>query len=103
MTKKFGNEWQTRIGETKTIVLQNGQIYFGKEEYANTLVSAKFTGNTVELVFDTFSVSGKLVNGKVKIQHKKEQKTITLNRSEIKTVEFWQNKTIEIDGFTLHY
>ena len=69
MTKKFWNEWQTRIGETKTIVLQNGKIYFGKEEYANTLVSAKFTKNTVE----------------------------------IKTVEFWQNKTIEIDGFTLHY
>ena len=103
MTKKFWNEWQTRIGETKTIVLQNGQIYFGKEEYANTLVSVKFTGNTVELVFDTFYVSGKLVNGKVQRRYNKEQKTITLNRTEIKTVEFWQNKTIEIDGFTLHY
>ena len=103
MTKKFWNEWQTRIGETKTIVLQNGQIHFGKEEYANTLVSAKFTNNTVELVFDTFYVSGKLVNGKVQRRYNKEQKTITLNRAEIKTVEFWQNKTIEIDGFTLHY
>ena len=74
-----------------------------KKSMLTLLFQLKFTNNTVELVFDTFSVSGKLVNGKVKIQHNKEQKTITLNRAEIKTVEFWQNKTIEIDGFTLHY
>ena len=93
MTKKFWNEWQTRIGETKTIVLIHAydKIRFGKEEYKYTLVSAKFIEDTVELVLNTKFITSKSINGNAQRRQKNEQKTITLNRKEIKTVEFWQN------------
>ena len=93
MTKKFWNEWQTRLGETKTIVLIHAydKIRFGKEEYKYTLVSAKFIEDMVELVLNTNFITSKSINGNAQLQQHNEQKTITLNRKEIKTVEFWQN------------
>ena len=93
MTKKFWNEWQTRLGETKTIVLIHAydKIRFGKEEYKYTLVSAKFIEDMVELVLNTNFITSKSINDNAQHQQNNEQKTITLNRKEIKTVEFWQN------------
>ena len=93
MTKKFWNEWQTRIGETKTIVpiYAYDKICFGKEEYKYTLISAKFIEDTVELVLNTNFITSKSINSNAQHQQNNEQKTITLNRKEIKTVEFWQN------------
>ena len=92
MTKKFWNEWQTRIGETKTIVLMHAydKIRFGKEEYKYTLVSAKFIEDTVELVLNTNFITSKSINGNTRHTITR-YKAITLNRKEIKTVEFWQN------------
>lgn len=87
MTKKFWKDWQNRIGETKQIL---GFMPWGEAGGSLVgylpfkIISAKFNGNTVELVLETKSE----VFGKNGNHIHVENKYFTFNRKEISTVEF---------------
>lgn len=90
MTKKFWNDWQNRIGETKAIYgwYENSK---GKEVGGSLIgylpfkiISVKFNGNTVNLVLETKSE----VFGKNGYHIHTENKYFTFNRKDIATVEF---------------
>ena len=87
MTKKFWKDWQNRIGETKQILgfLPWGEVGGSLIGYLPfKIISAKFNGNTVELVLETKSE----VFGKNGYQIHVENKYITLHRNEIASIEF---------------
>ena len=90
MTKKFWNDWQKRVGETKAIYgwYENSK---GREIGGSLIgylpfkiISAKFNGNTVNLVLETKSE----VFDKNGYHIHVENKYFTFNRKEISTVEF---------------
>ena len=87
MTKKFWNDWQKRVGETKQILgfLPWGEAGGSLIGYLPfKIISAKFNGNTVELVLETKSE----VFGKNGYHIHIENKYFTFNRKDIATVEF---------------
>ena len=87
MTKKFWKDWQNRIGETKQILgfLPWGEAGGSLIGYLPfKIISAKFNGNTVELVLETKSE----VFGKNGNHIHVENKYFTFNRKEISTVKF---------------
>jgi len=87
MTKKFWTDWQKRIGETKQILgfLPWGEVGGSLIGYLPfKIISAKFNGNTVELVLETKSE----VFDKNGYHIHVENKYFTLNRKEIATIEF---------------
>jgi len=90
MTKKFWKDWQNRIGETKQIYgwyeNSKGKCVGGSlvGYLPFKILSAKFNGDTVELVLETkYEVFGK--NG---YHIHVENKYLTLHREDISTVEF---------------
>lgn len=87
MTKKFWNDWQNRIGETKQILgfLPWGEAGGSLIGYLPfKIISAKFNGDTVELVLETKSE----VFGKNGYHIHVENKYFTFNRKDIATIEF---------------
>jgi len=87
MTKKFWKDWQNRIGETKQILgfLPWGEAGGSLIGYLPfKIISAKFNGNTVELVLETKSE----VFGKNGNYIHVENKYFILNRKEIASIEF---------------
>ena len=88
MTKKFWNDWQKRVGETKAIYgwYENSK---GREVGGSLIgylpfkiISAKFNKNTVDLVLEETSLNV------ITNRHHVENRYLTLNRKEIATVEF---------------
>lgn len=90
MTKKFWNDWQNRIGETKNIWLFSK--YYGNAFYGlyvlNTddhLIKATFHGDAVDLIIERHKwVFGVNCNDHFHI----ENEYLTLHREEISSIEF---------------
>ena len=91
MTRKFWNDWQKRIADTKKIIGWYEEAC-GKRKGSLIgylpfkILSAKFNNDTVDLVleleFDVVDENG---------WHTRfENKTFTLNRKDIATVEFFK-------------
>ncbi len=91
MTKKFWNDWQKRIGETKNIYLahiitnpNNGCTYYYSvlsNVYGDDkILKTSFHGDTVDLIIERHGWA----NG----HHIVENEYLTLNRVDIETVEF---------------
>lgn len=96
MTKKFWEAWKNRIDETYLIwlyesVIVNGKCHNGwnilNHVYADDkIIKATFKGDTVDLVIKKFSwVIG---GGKNSGHLRSENLYITLDRKNIKTIEF---------------
>lgn len=97
MTKKFWNNWQTRIGETKNIQLfnrfeySNGTIHLSKSygkvlNEKDKLIKAIFHGDAVDLVIERHTT---VFNKKAwKFCGHVENEYITLHRDEIANIEF---------------
>lgn len=91
MTKKFWNNWQKRIGETKKIIGWYEESS-GKRRLGGSLIgywpfkiiSAKFNGDTVDLALEV-ELDVVDENG---WQIRLENKYFTLNRTEIARIEF---------------
>ena len=93
MTKKFWNDWQKRVGETKNIYLfwfhpdgYRRKLYGGVlcELIGDVLLKADFHGDAVDLTIE-------------RRRHKHiENEYITLHREEIASIEF--NKANEGDS-----
>jgi len=89
MTKKFWNNWQNRIGETKNIYL-NHFITNGNKTYYNYILSgvygedkilhATFHGDTVDLIIERHGWG----NGHNIV----ENEYLTLHRIDINSIEF---------------
>lgn len=83
MTKKFWNDWQKRLGETKNIVIKNA--YYGTHRLLypgyDELVKATFKRNYVSITIESIRVN---------FQHQThiEYKTYKFHRTEIVTVLF---------------
>lgn len=85
MTKKFWNDWQKRVGETKEIkgFYICGGIGGSLVGYLPfKIISAKFNGNIVDMVLEETSYNP--ISGR----HHVENRYITLNRKDISTVRF---------------
>ena len=91
MTKKFWNDWQKRVGETENISLNvcifnknNGRYYYHSvlsHLYGDDkILKASFYGDVVDLVIERHGWG----NG----HHTVENEYLTLNRTEIKNIEF---------------
>lgn len=85
MTKKFWKNWQKRIGETRTIWLfyrqENGNPYKGYSHYIDGQIqSVSFNGDEVTITTKiSFPTIGHWVT---------ENRTYTINRNDIKTIDF---------------
>jgi hypothetical protein len=83
MTKKFWNDWQKRLGETKNIVIKNA--YYGTHRLLypgyDELVDATFERNYVSITINSIRVN-------FKRQTHIEHKTYKFHRTEIVTVLF---------------
>jgi hypothetical protein len=84
MTKKFWNDWQKRIGETKEINgFYNGGIGGSLVGYLPfRILSAKFNKDVVDLILEEASYNP--ISGR----HHVENRYVTLNRKYIATVRF---------------
>ena len=85
MTKKFWNDWQKRVGETKEIkgFYIHGGIGGSLVGYLPfRILSAKFTKDVVDLILEETSYNP--INGKDRV----ENRYIKLNRNDIATVRF---------------
>lgn len=87
MTKKFWDNWQKRIGETKKIYVKKEYKYGWHSNliigaFPFTLLSAKFHGDTVDLIIIEYYPNA--------VTHRcnSEKKHLTLKREEISTVKF---------------
>ena len=92
MTKKFWNNWQNRIGETKNIYLNHSITITnkGNRTYYYSILSnvhgedkilkASFNGDTVDLVIERHGWE----NG----HHTVENEYLTLHRTEIESIKF---------------
>ncbi len=90
MTKKFWNDWQMRLGETKSICrwvyydngCQRCQTYrMVGQDKPSKFLSFDFKGDTVEIVYE---VTEQTLDG----HYHSETYRIRLDRTEIVTVEF---------------
>ena len=107
MTKKFWNDWQKRVGETKQVYLAY-MTFFGKignelrysrkllterldDVGCDKIVSVKFNGDTVHFVINRKTLVTDLAsrNG---YRYHAENKNISINRRDIISVEFFENK-----------
>ena len=91
MTKKFWNNWQKRIGETKNIWLFSK--YYGNAFYGHYLlndndriIKTLFHGDKVDLVIERHHTVIDWNTRSLK-QHV-ENEYLTLHRTEIATIEF---------------
>ena len=96
MTKKFWNNWQTRIGETKNIQLfnrfeySNGTIHLSKSYGCvltdkDRLIKASFHGDAGDLVIERHRwIFGINCNDHYHV----ENEYLTLHRNEIASIEF---------------
>jgi len=106
MTKKFWNDWQKRIGETKQVYLSydffgrkmNGRCncrrlltYRLTDDGNDKVISVKFNGDTVSMVIERKTCVTDLSSRRGYHYHS-ENEHITLNREDIITVEFFENK-----------
>ena len=88
MTKKFWNDWQKRVGETKAIYgwyeNSKGKCIGGSlvGYLPFRIISAKFNKNIVELVLEETSLNV------ITNRHHVENRYLTLNRKEIATIYF---------------
>ena len=91
MTKKFWNDWQMRLGETKSICrwvyYDNGcQRYQTSrmvgQDTPNRFLSFDFSGDTVKLEYEVKNLT---LDGR---SYHFENHSIILNRKDIVTVEF---------------
>jgi len=85
MTKKFWNDWQKRVGETKEI--KGFYIYGGigcslVGYLPFRILSAKFDKDVVDLILEETSYNP--ISGR----HHVENRYVTLNRKDIATVRF---------------
>ena len=94
MTKKFWNNWQKRIGETKNIqlfyVYPNGSKRKSYELLNNnagdSLIKADFHGDLVDLIIERHNI---VMNWKTLESHQHiENEYRTLHREDIATIEF---------------
>lgn len=95
MTKKFWNDWQKRIGETKNIYLfwihpdgYRRKRYGGVLSALNgdVLLKANFHGDAVDLTIERHT---EVVDWALLRRHKHiENQYITLHREEIANIEF---------------
>ena len=105
MTKKFWNDWQKRVGETKQIYL----VYesFGKKinklwyargllsyhldgDPSDRIISIKFKGDTIDMVIERQSFVSDLSSRRGYHYHS-ENEYVTLKREDIISVEFFEN------------
>ena len=95
MTKKFWNDWQKRVGETKNIYLfliypdgYRHMRYSGilNECNGDVLLKANFHGDAVDLTIERHT---EVVDWALLRRHKHiENQYITLHREEIANIEF---------------
>lgn len=90
MTKKFWNEWQKRLGETKAICRW---VYYDNgcqrcqthrmvgQDIPNRFLSFDFSGDTVKVEYE---VKNQTLSGSYHF----ENHSIILNRTDIVTIEF---------------
>lgn len=108
MTKKFWNDWQKRIGETKQVYLAY-KSYFGDrienrlsysrdllgyrldKDGCDEIVSVKFDGNSVHFVISRKTLVTDLASRRGYHYHA-ENKEISVNRKDIVSVEFFKKK-----------
>lgn len=108
MTKKFWNDWQKRIGETKQVYLAY-KSYFGNgientlrysrdllvdrldKDGCDEIVSVKFDGNSVHFVISRKTLVTDLASRRGYHYHA-ENKEISVNRKDIVSVEFSKKK-----------
>ncbi len=91
MTKKFWNDWQKRIGETKNIWLFSK--YYGNAFYGsyvlNTddrLIKATFHGDAVDLIIERHT---RVIDWNTRsLKQHVENEYLTLHRNEIATINF---------------
>ena len=91
MTKKYWNNWQNRIGETKNIYLFSK--YYGNAFYGsyvlNTndrLIKATFHGDAVDLIIERHN---KVIDWNTRsLKQHVENEYLTLHRNEIASIEF---------------
>lgn len=90
MTKKYWNDWQKRLGETKQIYLcyPKRLLYSDKGE---RILSYKFNGDTVDLVIQRKRYVSD--NKPPYYHYHVENEYITLNRVDIASIEFDKYKT----------
>ncbi len=110
MTKKFWNDWQKRIGETKQVYLAYKPYpYFGDrienrlsysrdllgyrldKDGCDEIVSVKFDGNSVHFIISRKTLVTDLASRRGYHYHA-ENKEISVNRKDIVSVEFFKKK-----------
>ena len=105
MTKKFWNDWQKRVGETKQVYLAyevfgrtNNVLRYGKkllierlDDYGcDKVVSVNFKGDTVYLVIARKHL---VYDGRnVGYHYHSENEYVSLNRKDIISVGFFESK-----------
>ena len=83
MTKKFWNDWQNRIGETKNIYLSKS--YYKVLRDKDKLIKATFHDDAVDLIIERHN----WVISYTSAEHWHiENEYLTLHRDEIATIEF---------------
>lgn len=106
MTKKFWNDWQKRIGETKQVYLSYESFgrkvntrwcsrdlldYSLSDDGNDNIISVKFKGDTVDMVIERKRYVTDLSSRRGYHYHV-ENEYVTLNRKDIITIEFFKNK-----------
>ena len=92
MTKKFWNDWQNRIGETKQIYVYSGLSWSGYAQshaLLNTndrIIKTTFYGDKVDLVIERHN---EVINWSLRSkQQHVENEYKTLTRTDIKYIDF---------------
>ena len=108
MTKKFWNDWQKRIGETKQVYLAykpyfrdriENRLSYSRDllgyrldkDGCDEIVSVKFDGNSVHFVISRKTLVTDLASRRGYHYHA-ENKEISVNRKDIVSVEFFKKK-----------
>ena len=108
MTKKFWNDWQKRIGETKQVYLAykpyfedriENRLSYSRDligyrldkDGCDEIVSVKFDSNSVHFVISRKTLVTDLASRRGYHYHA-ENKEISVNRKDIVSVEFFEKK-----------
>ncbi len=108
MTKKFWNDWQKRVGETKQVYLAHESCFGFRLENrlrysydllnerfeadgCDEIVSVKFDGDYVHFVISRKTLVTDLASRRGYHYHA-ENKEISVNRKDIVSVEFFKKK-----------